>query len=182
MQTIPKHGPIMQLGYVVGDIAASAQHWTDSTGAGPFFHLPSVAFGGWTFQGQPQDLTLHIAFAQLGDKMIELIEPVGPWPNVYGDGPLAAGECRAHHHAFLVNDLDGAAEQLCAGPPTTTASVSETAQLRYYDCRDTLGLYVELITDSPETRAFFAIASDAAAEWDGSGPLLRPLAQGETVL
>lgn len=169
------HGPIMQLGYVVGDLTASCAAWQAKTGAGPFFHLTNVAFDGWTYKGQQQPLTLQIAFAQVGDKMIELIQPDGPWPNVYGDAPPAPGECRPHHHAFLVKDMDKAASQLDAGPPITTARVSDDAELRYYDCRDTLGLFVELITDSPATRAFFDLSVSAAADWDGSGPLLRPM-------
>ncbi|WP_206069706.1 VOC family protein [Novosphingobium olei] len=169
------HGPIMQLGYVVGDIATSAANWRARTGAGPFFHLPSMAFDRWAFNGAPQDLVLHIAFAQLGDIMVELIEPVGPWPNVYGDAPLPKGACRPHHHAFLVGDLDGAAAHLAAGTPVTTGQISDSAQLRYYDCRDTLGLLVELISDTPDTRAFFDIARQGAEGWDGGGPVLRPI-------
>lgn len=169
------HGPIMQLGYVVGDIATSCAAWQAKTGAGPFFHLAEVAFDDWTYKGQLQPLALQIAFAQVGDKMIELIQPGGPWPNVYGDAPPAPGACRPHHIAFLVDDLDKAAAQLDAGAPVTTARISDDAVLRYYDCRDTLGLFVELITDSPATRGFFDLSVGAAKGWDGSGPLLRPL-------
>lgn len=169
------HGPIMQLGYVVGDLAASAEVWAQRTGAGPFIHMPGIAFEGWTYRGEPQPVTLDIAFGQLGDKMIELIQPAGPWPNVYGDAPLQAGECRAHHHAFLVANLDRAAAALTAGPPVTTGRVNEQAELRYYDCRDTLGLFIELITDCSATRAFFDLSERAAAEWDHAAPFLIPM-------
>lgn len=171
----PMHGPIMQLGYVVGDLATSCAAWQAQTGAGPFYHLPSMTFEGWTYRGEAQSLTLRIAFAQVGDVMLELIEPDGAWPNVYGETPLPAGACRPHHHAFLVQDLDAAGDRLHAGAAVTRAKISDDAELRYYDCRDTLGLYVELITDSPATRAFFELSIRAAQEWDGSGPLMRPL-------
>lgn len=169
------HGSIMQLGYVVGDLSTICAIWTERLGAGPFLHMPDVAFEGWTFRGVPQPLKLSIGFAQLGDKMIELIQPHGPWPNIYGDAPLPPGACRPHHHAFLVKDLDAAGEALAAGPPVTRATVGEGAELRYHDCRDALGLYVELITDSPATRAFFDLAVTARAHWDGGGPSLRPI-------
>ena len=169
------HGPIMQLGYVVGDLAASADSWARRTGAGPFIHMPGMTFGGWTYRGEPQALTLDIAFAQLGDKMIELIQPSGAWPNVYGDAPLQSGECRAHHHAFLVTDLDRAAASLDAGPPVTTGRLNEAVELRYYDCRRTLGLFIELITDAPSTRDFFVLSERAAARWNGAAPYLIPL-------
>lgn len=169
------HGPIMQLGYVVGDLATSAAEWSRRTGAGPYFHMPARAFDGWTFHGAAQPLVLNIAFAQMADKMIELIEPAGPWPNVFADQPLLPGECRAHHHAFLVDDLDLAAARLDAGDPVTTAAITAGADLRFYDCRDALGLFIELVTDCAETRAFFELAVSAARDWDGTGPLLRPL-------
>lgn len=169
------HGPIMQLGYVVGDLVASAEIWARRTGAGPFLHMPGAAFADWTYRGAPQSLTLDIAFAQLGDKMIELIQPSGTWPNVYGDAPLRPGECRAHHHAFLVTDLDQAAAAFAAGPPVTTGRLNADVELRYYDCRDALGLFIELITDDPSTRAFFDLSERTAAGWDGAGPFLRPL-------
>jgi hypothetical protein len=169
------HGPIMQLGYVVGDLAASAAEWSRRTGAGPFFHMPSAAFEGWTFRGERQSLVLNIAFAQIADKMIELVEPVGPWPNVFGDHPLQPGECRPHHYAFLVDDLELAATHLHANDAVVTAAISAGAGLRFYDCRDALGLFIELVTDCADTRAFFDLSASAASAWDGTGPLLRPL-------
>ncbi len=169
------HGPIMQLGYVVGDLAASAQSWARRTGAGPFLHMPGATFEGWTYRGAAQALTLDIAFGQLGDKMIELIQPSGAWPNVFGEAPLGPGECRAHHHAFLVKDLDRAAATLPAGPPVTTGRLNADVELRFYDCRDALGLFIELVTDGPSTRAFFDLSERVAAGWDGAEPFLRPL-------
>jgi hypothetical protein len=166
------HGPIMQLGYVVGDLTASVDNWARRTGAGPFIHMPGMTFGGWTYRGASQAVTLDIAFAQLGDKMIELIQPSGAWPNVYGEAPLQPGECRPHHHAFLVSDLDRAAATLDAGLPVTTGRLNEQVELRYYDCRSTLGLFIELITDTPSTRDFFVLSERAAAQWDGSAPYL----------
>lgn len=165
----------MQLGYVVGDLAASVETWVRRTGAGPFIHMPGMSFAEWTFRGEPQVLALDIAFGQLGDKMIELIQPRGPWPSVYGEAPPQPGECRAHHHAFLVENLDRAAEALDAGPPVSTGKLSEDVELRYYDCRNTLGLHIELITDCEETRAFFDLSERAAANWNGAAPYLIPL-------
>jgi hypothetical protein len=48
-------------------------------------------------------------------------------------------------------------------------------ELRFYDCRDALGLFIELVTDGPSTRAFFDLSECVAAEWDGAEPFLRPL-------
>lgn len=75
----------------------------------------------------------------------------------------------------LVKGLDRAAAKLAAGPPVTTGRLNAEVELRYYDCRDALGLFIKLITDAASTRAFFALSERSAATWDGAGPFLRPL-------
>lgn len=170
----PRAG-VMQLGFVVADARAAAEHWIRQTGAGPFFVMTGVRFDGWSFRGAPQDVTLDIAFGQAGDVMIELIQPMGDWPNVYGDEPPAPGSARPHHHGYLVADPEGTAARDRLGPVVTSAQLSPVAGLRYHDCRSTLGLFVELITDHPETRAFFALSADAARDWDGVSDPIRTL-------
>nr|WP_276317294.1 VOC family protein [Croceicoccus ponticola] len=162
---------IRQLGYVTDDIEAAAMDWFRTTGAGPFFVIKGMGFRNWSYRGQPQDMTLDIAFGQVGDLMVELIRPNGPWPNVYGDA-LPSG-CRAHHHGYLVSDVDAAAARL-EGDPITQADLSDTTELRYFDCRDRLGLFVELITDSEESRGFFDLSLAAARGWDGRTAPVRP--------
>jgi len=46
--------------------------------------------------------------------------------------------------------------------------VSTTAAMRF-------GLFIELVTDGPSTRAFFDLSERVAAGWDGAEPFLRPL-------
>lgn len=162
---------IRQLGYVTDDIEASARKWVREVGAGPFFVLKGMSFQSWTYRGKPQAMTLDIAFGQVGDIMIELIRPNGEWPNVYGTA-LPNG-CIAHHHGYLVADLDESAARLRLDP-VTQAALSEETELRYFDCTDSLGLHVELITDSEESRAFFEMSLAAAEDWDGKTDPIRP--------
>lgn len=166
---------IRQLGYVTDDIEAAALSWVKSVGAGPFFVMEGMGFQSWSYLGAPQEMTLDIAFGQVGDLMVELIKPNGPWPNVYGDAP-PKNACRAHHHGYLVADLDKAALDL-GRDPVTRAALSDTTELRYFDCRDRLGLFVELITDSEESRGFFDLSLRAAREWDGKTAPVRPFAE-----
>lgn len=167
---------IRQLGYVTDDVEKAAMDWVRMLGAGPFFIMKGTAFENWSYCGKPQDMTLDIAFGQVGDLMVELIRPNGAWPNVYGT-EMPQG-CRAHHHGYLVSDMDMAAARL-GGDPVTRASLSAKTELRYFDCTDTLGLHVELISDSEESRAFFDMSSDAARDWDGETAPIRPLAVAE---
>jgi methylmalonyl-CoA/ethylmalonyl-CoA epimerase len=164
---------IRQLGCVTDDIEKTATAWATSIGAGPFFLLEGMGFQSWSYLGRSQEMTLDIAFGQVGDLMVELIKPNGPWPNVYGE--VMPTGCRAHHHGYLVSDLNKASAEL-AGPLVTRADLSDHTELRYFDCRDQLGLFVELITDSEESREFFELSARAAQGWDGRTAPIRPFA------
>ncbi|GGC40538.1 hypothetical protein GCM10011371_29920 [Novosphingobium marinum] len=165
---------VRQLGYVVGDLELAATRWIERFGAGPFHVLPDMRFDGWSYMGRPQEMTLDIAFGQAGPLMVELIVPRGEWPSVYGSEPPARDEIRAHHHGILCADIDGAAPQLGA-EMVTSARLSESTELRYFDCRHDLGLFVELITDSGESRAFFDLSEAARKEWDGHTAPIRDM-------
>lgn len=167
---------IRQLGYVTDDVEAAAMEWVRTLGAGPFFVMKGMCFQTWSYKGAPQEMTLDIAFGQLGDLMVELIRPNGPWPNVYG-AAMPTG-CRAHHHGYLVPNLDAAATNLGGAELVTQANLSAETELRYFDARDRLGLFVEYITDSEESRGFFDFAAQGARDWDGVTDPLRPFGAG----
>lgn len=164
-------GPIRQVGYVVPDLTAAARHWIDQHGAGPFFDVGEITFDNWHYLGAPQQLTLNIAFGQLGDVMIELIRPASTIDSVYrhamSDRPVL------HHLGFLVADIDAAAEAAGFGDPVTGAISAAGAELRYYDTRATNGVMTELLTDAGDIGATFDLARDAAAQWDGGDPFRR---------
>lgn len=164
---------VRQLGYVTDDIEAAAMAWVKSVGAGPFFVMEGMAFESWSFMGAPQAMTLDIAFGQVGDLMVELIRPNGPWPNVYGNA-MPTG-CQPHHHGYLVSDVEQAAARL-GDEAVTRATLSAATELRYFDCRDRLGLFIEFITDNDESREFFNLSLRAAQEWDGRTAPVRPFA------
>jgi len=168
---------IRQMGYVTDDIEASALAWVKTMGAGPFFVLPGMGFQSWTYLGEPQEMTLDIAFGQVGDMMIELIRPNGPWPNVYGNS-MPTG-CMPHHHGVLVGDVEASARSM-SGEAITRAELSADTELRYFDCRDKTGLFIELITDNDESRGFFAASIEAADSWDGKSDPVRPFLPGES--
>jgi len=169
---------IRQLGYVTDDVEAAAMEWVRALGAGPFFVLKGMGFQSWSYKGALQEMTLDIAFGQVGDLMVELIRPNGPWPNVYGKA-MPTG-CRAHHHGYLVPDLDAAAANLGGAELVTQADLSSETELRYFDTRDRLGLFVELITDSQESHGFFELSAQAARNWDGETDPVRPFEAGVT--
>lgn len=162
---------IRQIGYVVRDLDSAIAHWLGQTGAGPFILMPDQRFEEWSNRGAQQDLSLDIAFGQMGDMMIELIQPRGVWPNVYGESPPQQ-DAFLHHFGFLVDDIDLATGRIDA-PLITSAKIDDTAQLRYFDCRSRFGVHFELITDTPSVRAFFELAEGLTQDWDGSTASVR---------
>jgi len=164
-------GGIRQLGFVVSNIEETAHQWISNFGAGPFFVLRDMTFSGWRYQGELQDIQLDIAFGQCGDMMAEFIYPKGDWPNVYGD-QRSGDACALHHHGYLVQDM-GAAELRLGREAVASAQFTDSAELRYYDLRHSLGFFVEFITDCEETRAFFDRTREAASVWDGVTEPLR---------
>lgn len=163
MTSIPS--AIRQIGYVVPDLEAALAHWLGKTAAGPFVLMPDQRFAGWSFHGEPQDLVLDIAFGQIGDMMLELIQPRGPWPNVYGERPPQDAPF-VHHFGFLVDDMDRASAAIDA-PLITSAQIDDSAELRYFDVRSRFGVHFELITDTPSVRAFFDLSEGLTRDWDG---------------
>jgi hypothetical protein len=167
---------ISQLGFVTDNIEASAMSWVKTMGAGPFFILPEMGFKSWTYLGEPQEMKLDIAFGQLGDTMIELIRPNGPWPNVYGKS--MPGGCVPHHHGSLVSDVEASSRSF-GREAATRAELSAETELRYFDCRAQIGLFVEVITDNDESRGFFEASIEAVNSWDGATDPIRPFLPGE---
>jgi hypothetical protein len=164
---------INQIGYVVRDLEEALSIWLQTTGAGPFVRMQDYRFEDWTYQGRPQPMALDIAFGQAGNVMIELIKPRGPWPNVYGELEPQS-PCSLHHFGFLVDEPETAGKAL-GGQLITSASIDETAELRYFDCRQSLGTYVELISDTPSTRAFFELSEEISRDWNGQDNAVRTM-------
>ncbi|MBP8235520.1 MAG: VOC family protein [Rhizorhabdus sp.] len=167
---------IRQLGYVTDDLEAAAMHWVRAFGAGPFLTIDAMSFADWRHDGESRPMALDIAFGQAGDLMVELIRPRGDWPNVYGATPPRGS--RLHHHGYLVEDPSAEGVRL-PGPLVVQASLSAATELRYFDCRDALGLFVELISDNSESRAFFDHAEAVAHAWDGRTAPVRPFQPGD---
>lgn len=163
-------GGVQQLGFVTDNIDRAARRWLKHLEAGPFFFVRGVRFEGWTFYGAPQDLTLDIAFVQSGEIMVEFIQPNGAWPNVYGQRAPDRDTTTLHHHGYLVNDMAAAATRLDSSPLVTSATIGPDAELRYYDMRAQLGVFIELIQDGEAARGFFDLARQSAVAWDGSEP------------
>lgn len=168
-------GQIDQICYVTDDIEAAVRQWVDHFGAGPFFLLPNIAFPGWTYLGEPQELHMDLAVGQLGEMQIEFIRPHSAEPSAYSHA--MTGGPVLHHYGIIVDDIDMAADRLGKPPVLSTAVSPGGTPFAYLDCRKDYGLVFELIERREDIIATFRLVKEAARDWDGSESL-RPLAFG----
>jgi len=66
-------GEIMQLGYVVEDVRATAMEWVEAVGAGPFYVIESQPMNNYHYRGIKTHAEISIAFGYWGEMQVELI-------------------------------------------------------------------------------------------------------------
>jgi len=167
-------GPIRQNGYVVRDIERALAHWTERLGVGPFFYIKHPPIEGFRYRGEPSDLDVGIALANSGGLQIELIEQRNDAPSMYRDF-LEAGNEGLQHVAYWTQHMDHDLER-CAGlgyEIGQSGAVGENGRFVYYSTEGMPGTVVELSEVSGAKGEFFKHIAEAAAEWDGSDPIIR---------
>lgn len=98
---------VCQVGLLVHDIEATARRYCEVFGMEmpPIIETPGYAISRTTYHGEPCDATAKLAFFDLGQVQIELIEPDAQ-SSVWRDYLNAHGE-GVHHIAFAVKDTEG---------------------------------------------------------------------------
>jgi hypothetical protein len=165
-------GGVVQQGYVVPDINEAMRHWI-ARGIGPFYMEHLKDFPG-ELDGKPVKLELKAAFAYSGDQQIEVIEPIGPEPSIYGE--------------YLKEHPRGGLQHLavwCEGTiPEKLAQLRERGmdyKVRqtygedhaYIDSIDQPGVMVQLMKRGELIETMFAIIKEGADNWDGSTDPVR---------
>jgi methylmalonyl-CoA/ethylmalonyl-CoA epimerase len=99
----------VQIGLVVADIEASRRAWADLLGVEPpeIMFTDPVELARTEYKHQPSQARAKLAFFNLGQLSLELIEPVGE-PSTWHD-QLAAHGSSLHHIAF---EIKGMADQI----------------------------------------------------------------------
>lgn len=167
-------GPVMQLGFVVPDLALAARHWT-RLGIGPFLVLEHVALDECRYRGAPVRFDMSAALAQWGPVQLELIEQHDRVPTVYTEfaGAAAGG---LHHVGVMTDSIDEALARLAAAgiSPVQSGSAANGIRFSYLDT-DALpgahsGAMIELIERCPAIDKFFGMVREASTGWDGKDP------------
>ncbi|MCX7681325.1 MAG: VOC family protein [Anaerolineae bacterium] len=143
---------ICQVGLVVRDIERSAEAYSRILGL-PRPQIvvtdpPEVAHT--RFRGQPTDARAKLAFFDMGQVTLELIEPIGG-PSTWREFLDEKGE-GVHHIAFMVRDTDQVVQYLAAhGIEAVQQGDYTGGRYTYVDSVATLGVILELLENFAES-------------------------------
>jgi methylmalonyl-CoA/ethylmalonyl-CoA epimerase len=143
-----------QVALVVKDIEESSRKFADILGQ-PFPNIITTDPGldaNMTYKGQPSNAQAKLAFFQLGQVQLELIEPLGgesTWQEVLdrkGEG--------VHHIAFWVEGMQDSVDFLKErGITMIQRGDMGAGQYAYFDAEEPLGLTLELLEKERAARA-----------------------------
>jgi catechol 2,3-dioxygenase-like lactoylglutathione lyase family enzyme len=175
---------VIQVAYLVPDIAAACARFQAAYGIGPFFHIAPRERRNVRHFGQPIDgeLVTEAALAQAGDVMVELLSQRSDVPSAYRDmfGPDEYG---FHHVAFWTDDYAGdiADYEACGFDIAMEMEIRDGLDVAYVDTRETLGHMIELLPRDPSVVEVFALVRETSAEWIGDEILVPMPSRGSVV-
>lgn len=140
------NGVVVQVGIVVKDIEKAIRAYADFLGVEPpaWFLTDSVDVAHTVFQGKPTEARAKLAFFELKNITLELIEPVGG-PSTWREFLETQGE-GVHHLAFEIKGMDEKASALSQkGMTLLQKGDYEGGRYSYIDGRARLGVILELL-------------------------------------
>ena len=174
-----KHlGPIRQLGYVVPDIEAAMQYWSNVLGVGPWYYNPKVPIMNYRYRGRDYEVHNSVALANSGPMQVELIQTRNDAPSMYRDF-LQTGQTGLQHIAYWTQDYDAdlARLQERGFEVVMSGEVGLRGRFCYFDVPDHPGAHPGSVIElsevaGPKGRMFDLIRASSQG-WDGSDPI-RP--------
>lgn len=168
-------GAVIQMAYVVEDLAAAIDGWIRDLGVGPWFRFDGFDGGAnAVYRGTPSRARVDLAMAFSGHMQIELIQPTDEEPSVYRDTMTERGF--GFHHFGLASDdvpADIAALEANGYRVAFEATVPTGSRVVYLDRGPGQAGMIELIPTSPVMEEMWGRYYRAAVDWDGSEPV-RP--------
>lgn len=144
---------VAQIAIVVHDIEQACERWSQILGQA----VPNVIITqpgnevNMTYRGQPSNAQAKLAFFNLGQVQLELIEPIGE-PSTWKEALDKNGES-VHHIAFWTEDMQASAQFLKEhGIPLIQRGDMGEGQYAYFDAQQQLGVQIELLERVRKTR------------------------------
>jgi hypothetical protein len=170
-------GRRMQLAFLVRDMDAALELWTEKLKVGPFVVFEQ-ALGNRHFihRGERSPVELALALSYIGETQIELICPKNDAPSMYREAMQKGfGSGGPHHIAFWPDDMDAAWRELRSNGFEEVASIrspSDEVDVYYFSSPPPLGLMVEIVPMNSARRVYFSKIKSLCEQSAGSqGPL-----------
>ncbi len=165
-------GGIIQMAYVVADIASAMGQWTADLRVGPWFLLDHFTGVDPVYRGQPCQAGVALAMGYAGHLQIELIQPTDDHPSVYKEHIDARG-FGFHHYGLASPDYAAdVARYVARGYELAfEAGVPTGGKVGYLDTHGALPGYLEVIETGAVMEEVFTRFWAASIGWDGSDPV-----------
>ncbi|MBX3111186.1 MAG: VOC family protein [Fimbriimonadaceae bacterium] len=138
--------PLAQVAIVVRDLEAAKARWAALLGVEvpETVRTPRGGEVNMVVRGMPSDATCQLAFFDLGNIQLELIEPDGR-PSAWQEPLDERGE-GLHHVAFWVDDMEQTTSYLAdQGCPVGQRGDMGEGQYVYVDAQAQFGTWIELL-------------------------------------
>jgi hypothetical protein len=167
-------GTIMQQGYIVEDVAATARQWAERLGVGPFYILDRIAMDQYYYRGVRTEVGLRLGFGYWGSIQIELIRPLSKTDTLYSRA-LRETPGQLNHCASVVEDLDALiASHKLQGCVIQSGQMPTGLKFAYLENYLPGGHHLELVQATDGALMAYAGMEKIAQRWDGKNPL-RPM-------
>lgn len=169
-------GAVRQAGYVVPDIDAAMDYWSQVLGIGPWFYNPRVPIENYRYRGERYDVHNSVALANSGPLQMELIQTRNDVPSMYRDF-MRAGHFGLQHVAYWTESFDADLARLEAQgfQVAMSGEVGTNGRFVYFDPADHPGLHpgnvIELSEVAGPKGKLFTMIREAAQGWDGRDPV-----------
>ncbi|HUD94485.1 VOC family protein [Sphingobium sp.] len=168
-------GRLNQIAYMVPDLDAAIDWWTQVMGIGPFFVFAGFDMVQSDYRGVDQPIAFGAAVSFSGDLMVELIEPRGP--SIFQEF-LSAGRTGVHHLCAFADDMaeTQAWVESVGGRRLQGAAFGDGSQIAYFAMIPDESIILEVGVLTPDVLGLFDAIKHAAARWDGKSRLFDPVA------
>jgi methylmalonyl-CoA/ethylmalonyl-CoA epimerase len=137
---------LMQVGLVVGNIDDAVRAWSLLLGVTPptIITTDTVDVAHTRYQGKPTPARAKLAFFNLGQVTLELIQPLGE-PSTWND-QLSAHGPSLHHIAFEIKGMKQQLQELANhGLPLVQQGEYTGGRYAYLDGQKKFGAVIELL-------------------------------------
>lgn len=140
-----KERQIIQIGIVVKDLDKAVKQYYEILGAGPWdiYEYGPPEMKEVTYRGNPAEWSALIGFAWVGDRQLELIQPL-KGPNIYYEHLEKKGE-GLHHIKERVDDCQKVIEEYRQkGVSVIQSGQFGGGEFYYFDTEPALGILYEI--------------------------------------